>query len=240
MGVFFQSPMAASRYAKSRIHFHAQAIDTMRGLLALSSPFNWAVDVGCGTGHSTIALRALATNVLGIDSSAAMLSEALPQPQVVYAKSSAEKINIPDRSVQLMTAAQSFHWFSSRAFYLECSRVLAKDGHLFIYGHKLVHPCLNFFEEEFPSPYRTPSLNALELDVFDLQFIATHDYQKTVELDLTQTTNYLMTMSAVELAMRTSPEDEIERDLRSKLGPAFEEGPLQFQSKGQIWWLKKL
>jgi ubiquinone/menaquinone biosynthesis C-methylase UbiE len=240
MGVFFQSPTAASRYSKSRIHFHDQAIDVMRQLLTLKAPFPWALDVGCGTGHSTIALRALATNVLGIDLSAAMLSEALPCEQVVYAKSSAEKINIPDASVQLMTASQSFHWFNSRPFYLECSRVLATDGSLFIYGHQLSHPCLDFFDEEFPSPYKQPSLNPVELDVFSLRFLKVTKYEKSVTLDLKQTIDYLLTMSAVEKALEMLSLDEVEKKLMGRLGPAFAHGPLTFQSAGQVWWLKKL
>ncbi len=239
MGAFFQSSTAAARYAKSRINFHPYVIEAIGQLLALKTPLPWALDVGCGTGHSTVALRALATNVLGIDPSAAMLTEAMSETQVVYAKSSAERMNVQDSSVPLMTVSQALHWFNSRAFYLESSRVLEAGGNLFIYGHRLDHPCLEFFDEQFPSPHKAFQLNPLELSLFNLSFVKAHNYQRPVVLNLEQTVGYLMTMSAVEVAMQSASSEVIETNLAATLSPSFQQGPLTFASAGTIWWLRK-
>src|SRR6266566_3385197 len=70
---FFASESAAQRYAKGRPYFHLIVIGRIKKRLALTFPVRRALDVGCGTGLSTMALKEIAERVVGIDSSAEMI-----------------------------------------------------------------------------------------------------------------------------------------------------------------------
>ena len=67
---YFDPKSAAERYAKGRPHFHTQVISRIKAYLSLAEPVSRAIDVGCGTGLSTIALKEIARHIVGVDSSA--------------------------------------------------------------------------------------------------------------------------------------------------------------------------
>jgi predicted TPR repeat methyltransferase len=56
---YFDPKSAAERYAKGRPYFHPQIINRIQAYLSLTEPVARALDVGCGTGLSTIALKAI-------------------------------------------------------------------------------------------------------------------------------------------------------------------------------------
>jgi SAM-dependent methyltransferase len=86
-------------------------------------------DLGCGTGIFSRQLAARGYRVTGIDPNAGMLTEArqLGGP-VEYRCRAAESTGIPQGSVSLVTAAQSFHWFDLKPALAEIRRVLAPFG----------------------------------------------------------------------------------------------------------------
>jgi predicted TPR repeat methyltransferase len=69
------------RYVNGPRYFHPAIIRRInpaiirriKERLSLSGPFERALDVGCGTGLSTIALKEIVSRVTGVDSSAAMI-----------------------------------------------------------------------------------------------------------------------------------------------------------------------
>jgi ubiquinone/menaquinone biosynthesis C-methylase UbiE len=60
----------------------------------------------------------------------------------------AEKIDCPNSSVQLITAAQACHWFDLPKFYAEAQRVLVPGGFLALYGYHLPRPKYGNTHEE--------------------------------------------------------------------------------------------
>ena len=88
-----------------------------------------AVDVGCGTGMSTRNLFGKFDNVLGVDLSEAMISEAQQcykqyQPNVAFKVAKAEAIPVPDNSTQLILVGRAIHYFDQKTFFKEVDRVL--------------------------------------------------------------------------------------------------------------------
>lgn len=90
------------------------------------------VDVGAGTGLLTRSLLAQGWQVTAIEPNPAMLA-ALQHDLGTHAglralAGQAEAMPLPDASVDLITAAQAFHWFDIDASRAECRRVLRDNG----------------------------------------------------------------------------------------------------------------
>ena len=56
----FNSQEAAARYAGNRPQSHRRVLALVESILGAALPVERALDVGCGTGHSTVALLPLA------------------------------------------------------------------------------------------------------------------------------------------------------------------------------------
>ena len=79
--------------------------------LKLHEPVPWALDVACGTGQSTLALKAVASQVVGTDTSREMLDRAPREADVQYVEASAEDLPFADGFFRLVTVALALHWF---------------------------------------------------------------------------------------------------------------------------------
>lgn len=73
--------------------------------------------------------------MIATDRSDEQLRHALPAPRVDYRCAGAEASGLPDRSVDLVTAAQALHWFDIDAFFQEARRVLAPGGAIAVWGY---------------------------------------------------------------------------------------------------------
>lgn len=88
-------------------------------------------DLAAGTGKLTRLLVAAGADVVAVEPVAGMrgeLAAALPTVEVLDA--TAEDLPFGDRSVDLVTVAQAFHWFDVPAALAEIARVLRPDGGL--------------------------------------------------------------------------------------------------------------
>ncbi len=142
---YFDSATVAARYAADRPSGHARVLEILRTSLQHELPVNRALDVGCGTGHSTIALLPYAYEILGIDSSSEMLALATRHDRIDYRKAFAEALPFPPGYFDLVTVASAYHWFDHDRFLSEAARVLRPGGYLVLYkagttGHALGHP----------------------------------------------------------------------------------------------------
>ncbi|MEV4667227.1 class I SAM-dependent methyltransferase [Microbacterium sp. LWO12-1.2] len=87
------------------------------------------LDLGAGTGKFTELLTGRAARVLAVEPSEAMLGVLRQKlPAVDAMNGSAERIPIPDGSVDVVTVAQAFHWFDREPACREIGRVLAPAG----------------------------------------------------------------------------------------------------------------
>ena len=87
-----------------------------------------AWDAGTGNGQAALGLAVHFERVIAIDPSEAQIQNVTPHPKVLYKVGAAEKADIPDRSVDLITVAQALHWFDLDHFYAEARRVLKPAG----------------------------------------------------------------------------------------------------------------
>lgn len=91
-----------------------------------------AWDVGCGSGQATSSLANYFERVIGTDLAQSQLDLAVRKDNIFYAQSSAEddpaflaeKLNIQEHSVDLITVAQALHWMNTPTFFSNVRRFL--------------------------------------------------------------------------------------------------------------------
>ena len=115
----------AAGYAAFRPHYP----DALFDLLAAAAPArDTAWDCGTGSGQAALGLARHFAHVVATDASDAQLEHASAHPQVTYRVAVAERSGLDDHSVDLVTAAQSVHWFDRPRFWAEARRVLRPGG----------------------------------------------------------------------------------------------------------------
>ena len=89
-------------------------------------------DIGAGTGIFTRSLVARGLQVYAVEPNAAMRTAAerglADAPNFSAIDGSAEATGLADESVDLITAAQAFHWFDKSAARQEFERILKSGG----------------------------------------------------------------------------------------------------------------
>jgi SAM-dependent methyltransferase len=111
------------------------------------------VDLGAGTGILTRVLLALGHDAVPVEPDAAMrrrLEEACPGTKAL--DGAAERIPLPDGSVDAVVAGQAYHWFDTERAHPEIARVL-RDGGIFA-------PVWNIRDESVPWVARLSALLA--------------------------------------------------------------------------------
>jgi len=95
------------------------------------------VDLGCGTGLSTLMWSGVATEVIGIEPSQDMITIALQKAkhvdQVRFITGFSDATGLEDDSVDIVTCSQSFHWMEPEKTLEEVSRILKKNGVFAVY-----------------------------------------------------------------------------------------------------------
>lgn len=106
--------------------------------LAETSPgTGLALDEGTGSGQAAVGLAAHFDRVIGLDPSADQIAHARPHPRVGYRVAPAERTGLDEGSVDLVLAAQAFHWFRPDEFFAEVGRVLRVGGVLALVTYEL-------------------------------------------------------------------------------------------------------
>ncbi|MBD2678902.1 MULTISPECIES: class I SAM-dependent methyltransferase [Nostoc] len=119
----------AEDYVKYRPSYPTDVIHIiLEGLDKKSQIF--AADIGAGTGISSRLLAERGVNVIAIEPNAAMREAAEPHPLVEFRDGTAEFTKLGDKSVDLVTCFQAFHWFNPEPTLLEFHRILKPSGRL--------------------------------------------------------------------------------------------------------------
>lgn len=93
--VSFDYKRIAKGYAKDRPYLHARFMERLRGNLDLDKNFQNGLDIGCGAGLSSQALKEICDNVTCADVSEEMVQAAkamYPQEGYCFVKSRAEEV----------------------------------------------------------------------------------------------------------------------------------------------------
>lgn len=191
-----------------------------------------ALDCGTGNGQAALGLAAHFTRVIATDGSGEQLRHAIPAPNVEYRHAPAEASGLPERSVDMVTAAQALHWFDIDAFFREAQRVLVPRGVIAVWGYGdpsiddlTLQSTLHEFNRGLLEPYWAPERDLLLAGyrTIDFPFVEISIPAFTLEQHWTlrQLTGLLRTWSATarySARHGVDPVDEVEAALARDWG----------------------
>lgn len=232
------APDAAARlYAEGRPDYSQLVSDIIRRIIGIETPLEFAVDVGSGTGISTMAIAPLAETVVGVEPSQAMLELALPGENVSYRIGSAEQLPVEDASCDLISVGSALHWFDQERFLAEASRVAKPEARLVVYdhwftGHMEDHDefgqwARDVYLATYPSPSRDRSWRPPD-DLGNWRHVGWERYDHPVPFSADELASYLLTQSNLQAVIEQG--DESEEQLRAwlmnELAPFFAADPV--------------
>ena len=249
---FFAYKTVAERYARYRPYFHPLVIEKIKANLDIQSPVNFALDVGCGPGQSTVALKEIADLVVGADISEEMLDFAEKKPGIQYIQSAAEELPIKDDSSDLLTTSMAYHWFNQERFFAEARRILKDGAWLVIYNHRFSGQMKENSEYEqwitqaYVKRYPTPPRNSAPMTSefahrHGFNFAYQDEYQNEAQFTTEELSAYLITQSNVIAATEQANKkvEDVFVWLVTQTGPFFKSEKATFVFGGYIWYLKK-
>lgn len=166
------------------------------------------MDCGTGNGQAATGLARRFEQVVATDPSSEQLRHAAVAPNLEYRLAPAEATGLPDRAADLVTAAQSLHWFDTGAFFREAQRVLVANGVIAVWGYgdptidePSLERLLHDFNRGLLEPYWPPERSLLLAGYTTIDFpfteISTPPFTMREELTLSELAGYLRSWSAV-------------------------------------------
>ena len=117
----------AASYNAGRPGYPPHVVDCI--LDGLSDPAKLKVaDLGAGTGLSAQLFSERGATVFAIEPNASMRAKGASIPGISWLDGTAERTGLEDRSVDVVTAFQAFHWFDHAAALEEMARILRAGG----------------------------------------------------------------------------------------------------------------
>ncbi len=221
------------------------------------------VDVGCGTGQSTVALLDVAESVVGVDSAEQMLAHAEQRAGVEYRQGSAESIPVEDGSADIVTASLAVHWFDLPKFLAEVARALQPGSWMVSYGNgfsgrmignaKFLEWITDVYNVRYPAPPRQgydPDMDAFEDAGFELLNDGnsygkdgshpSEPYENEVTFSQDQLVAYLMTQSNIvaKVEQGTEQADDVKAWLEDQVKPFFSQSEETFLFRGNVTYAR--
>jgi len=252
---FFSFQRVAEGYANHRPFYHPLVMEKIRQHINLKGKCNNALDIGCGTGLSTIALKELADNVTGIDSSEEMIAMAntYRDDQITYHHGPAEKLPFDEESFDLITVCGAINWIDRTRFFPEAKRVLNEQGWVILYDNFITDRMrenvayTQWYQEQFLSRYPKPPRDETPLTTTECEGYGFHFKQEEYTNELVwsreEYIEFILTQSNVIVAVDMG--DETLREARSWMHATLasivsevEKGTFLFG--GNIWYMKRI
>jgi len=171
---------------------------------------NVAWDCATGNGQAAIGLCKYFRNVIASDASKGQLDYKFTRDNIRYDIFPAEKANIGDDCIDLITVAQAAHWFDLDKFYKEVTRVGRSNGILAIwsYGMHQIDKDIDALSAKLNiggdilGKYWPLETNYVKDDYKTIPFpfieIESPKFEMTVNWNLDDLVSYMQTWSAVK------------------------------------------
>jgi ubiquinone/menaquinone biosynthesis C-methylase UbiE len=249
---FFAFKSAAERYERGRPFFHPFVINRFRELFPFGERIARALDVGCGTGLSTVALTEIARRIVGVDASPMMLTRAVADARIAYAVAVAEHLPFGESEFDLLTLSQVCHWLDRERFFSEARRVLRPDAWLLVYdAYFSREPAENpdfqawhrtVYLQRYPSPARSWfALTDAEAEAVGFRLHRAERLSHTIAFTLEGLVDYLLSQSNIIAAVEDGTEElgAVRGWLNAGLRPFFAaQREVGFTFSIPVWYLQ--
>lgn len=240
---------------KNRPYLHKQVIEKFREDTG-EPHFTLGLDIGCGAGLSTKALKDICAKVIGADISSEMIQVAKevcgPDKNIEYKVGSAETISIGEEKADIVTAAGAIQWIDRDLFLSNMNRIMRKEAYLLIYDFAVSDEMTgnsaytdwwhNQYLKEFPRPYRNEY-------IWKNKDVICHGFHMLKQTSLSLEYSFCLE-SFIEFMMIQSnvnakidgegrKEEDVCQWFKQTLTPVFHDQKQCLLFKGYSWYLRK-
>ena len=250
----FDDKRIAEGYAKDRPWLHPLVMEQIKNDCCIKEKFKNGLDVGCGAGLSTKALKLICEKVTGTDISEEMITvckRLYTEPDYRFYTAKAEETKIPEKQYDIVTAAGVINWVDREKFLQNMSQVMVKDGYLIIYDfwisdkmveneeytkwwHKIYLPA-------FPKPQRKEDIWS-QKDMFPgFSMKKQITYQMQYEFDKEAFIRFMMIQSNVNTQIESGHRtvEEVQSFMEQTLTPVFHGERKTLIFEGYNWYITR-
>jgi SAM-dependent methyltransferase len=238
----------ADDYERGRPSYPADAVALLCEELAIG-PGARVLDLAAGTGKLTRLLTPTGAEVVAVEPVAEMrrrLKEAAPYAHVL--DGTAERIPLPDGSVDAVTVAQAFHWFDAEVALKEIAWVLKPGGGLGLVWNERdtrepwVAELSTLIRWDHRGEHRVPYTTEVDwagvIDGIDTPFAPVQRYDTTYRQHLDPETLVARVLSTSYIASQPVAERErIAAAVRSLVAPLGDTFEMPYQTV--VYWTRK-
>lgn len=252
----FDSKRIALGYAK-RPWLHKSVIEQLKIDCSLDEGYRFrnGLDVGCGAGLSTKALKLVCNKVTGTDIADSMVEVCRElygaDASFSFYKAKAEETRVPDERYDIVTAAGCINWVDEKKFFANIADVLTDDGLLVIYDFGITDRMVGnpayteWYQMEylrrFPKPPRKE--NKWTQDDLTEGFVMEKqtDYDMEYTFGLEEFVEFMMIQSNVNAKIESGSvrADEVRKWMLESLRPAFGDGDRRLVFYGYSWYVRR-
>lgn len=204
-------------------------------LASLTAKRDRVWDCATGNGQAATGLARHFAHVVASDASVQQLKSRRQHERIDYCAGLAEAAPLADACCDLVTVAQSVHWFDFERFYAEVRRVLRPGGLLALWTYGLfrvqadIDALVDHFYADVVGAYWPPERDYVEAEYRTIPFPFEELHPKPIVLKtqwkFDEVMNYLGTWSAVQ-RYRDAKKDDPLPALRAELQPLWGETEL--------------
>jgi len=250
----FDSKRIAAGYA-NRPWLHKSVIEQLRRDCAIEGCFKNGLDVGCGAGLSTKALKLICGNVTGTDISQAMIEvckELYQEKEYSVYVAAAEETKVPLKPYDIVTAAGVINWVDKDRFLANMHRVMEGDGLLVIYDFGITpkmagneaytHWYSREYLTNFPKPPRKENIWMQEDVGENFRIEKQVAYEISYEFDLQSFVDFMMIQSNVNVQISNGKkaEEDVRKWMEETLQPIFAGNRKTLIFEGYSWYITHL
>lgn len=250
----FDYKRIADGYAKDRPYLHPQVMEMLKKELQLQKNFNNGLDVGCGTGLSTKALKMICDHVTGLDVSEEMIKIAkavYSSSEYTFYQSKAEEAKGEFNTYDIITVAGVINWIDEKLFLNRLNDILINNGILLIYDFWISDKMIGIsaynewwnkqYLKLFPRPTRKENVwKSEDVESYNFKLLNQVNYTRTYDMDKNTFVRFMLTQSNVIAKVEKEGKslNEVRKWFEQSLIPVFNNKKQTLIFEGYNWYLQ--